>query len=159
MSYSKVTLLTSLEVRVQYTVCICTCIYSMYVCTVRTCTPTSHTHTHTLTLAPTHTQSGSVELTMDREGGYYTSDTVLVSSGTYEGQLVVGDSFINPVKNFTIGTEVDQIVLLEFKVGPSSTKSEHFDPHAAGKVSGCRCIYCMYVHSTSQNVVCILYSS
>ena len=141
MSYSKVTLLTSLEVRVQY---ICTCTVRT-VCTY--CTQTSHTHTHTLTLAPTHTQSGSVELTMDREGGYYTSDTVLVSSGTYEGQLVVVDSFINPVKNFTIGTEVDQIVLLEFKVGPSSTKSEHFDPHAAGKVSVCRCTYCMYVHT------------
>ena len=100
------------------------CMYVLYV----------HVHKlHILTHSHTNTQSGSVELTMDREGGYYTSDTVLVSSGTYEGQLVVGDSFINPVKNFTIGTEVDQIVLLEFKVGPSSTKSEHFDPHAAGK--------------------------
>ena len=91
---------------------------------------TAKSHTLTLTYTYTHTQSCSVELTMDREGGYYISERVIVSSGTYEGMLAVGGSFIRTVENFTI-TEVEQIVLLEFKVG-SSILSEHFDPHAAG---------------------------
>ena len=120
-SYSKVTLLTSIEV----------CIY-MYTCDnyVHFFVYCKITHTHPHIHTHTHTQSGSVELNMDREGDYYISERVIVSSGTYEGMLAVGDSFIHPVENFTI-TEVEQIVLLEFKVG-SSILSEHFDPHAAG---------------------------
>jgi hypothetical protein len=70
--------------------------------------------------------SGSIDLTIDPEGGHYSSERVAVSSGSYEGQLVVGDSFINPVKGFSIGPAEEQIVVLEFEV--SSDKG--FDPGA-----------------------------
>ena len=62
-------------------------------------------------------QTGSIDLTIDPEGGHYSSDRIPASSGTYEGQLVVGDSFINPVKKFTVRVESEQIVVLEFEVG------------------------------------------
>ena len=38
-----------------------------------------------------------------------------VKKGTYEGQLVIGDSFVNPVKNFTIEKD-DDMVILQFEV-------------------------------------------
>ncbi|CAI8049862.1 hypothetical protein GBAR_LOCUS27449 [Geodia barretti] len=60
--------------------------------------------------------SGSIDLTIEPEGGHYCSEWVAVSSGTYEGQLVVGDSFINPVKAFSVGPAEEQIVVLEFEV-------------------------------------------
>ena len=41
---------------------------------------------------------------------------------------MVGDSFINPVKGFSIGPAEEQIVVLEFEV--SSDKG--FDPRAGG---------------------------
>ena len=38
-----------------------------------------------------------------------------IKKGTYEGQLVIGDSFVNPVKNFTIEKD-DDTVILQFEV-------------------------------------------
>ena len=60
-------------------------------------------------------QCGSVELSLDPEGSYYASGHVTIKKGTYEGQLVIGDGFINPVKNFTVEKD-DDTVILQFEV-------------------------------------------
>ena len=62
-------------------------------------------------------QPGSVDLTIDPENGNYFSEQVSVPSGRYEGQLVVGDSFIHPVKEFAVDSESGGIVVLELKRG------------------------------------------
>ncbi len=56
-------------------------------------------------------QPGSVSLKLDSDGGHYASSTVAIPNGTYEGQLVIGDSFIHPVKKFTVNNSNDLIVL------------------------------------------------
>ena len=56
-----------------------------------------------------------MELKLDSEGSYYASDHVDIRKGTYEGQLVVGDSFVHPVKPFTIEKD-DETVVLQFEV-------------------------------------------
>ena len=53
----------------------------------------------------------------------------------YEGQLVVGDSFINPVKKFTVDSGSAGIVVLEFEL------SGRGDSGVAGGGGGmCVCI-------------------
>ena len=64
-------------------------------------------------------QPGSVDLSLDVDGGHYASQHVTIPKGMYEGQLVVGDSFVHPVKEFTI--DRDGIVVLQFE---SSHKHE-----------------------------------
>lgn len=59
-------------------------------------------------------QKGSVELTMDTEGGHYASKFVNIAKGSYEGQMVIGDSFIHPIKEFTV-SEGSDIIVLHFK--------------------------------------------
>ena len=56
-----------------------------------------------------------MELSLDTEGGHYASDQVRISNGSYEGQLVIGDSFVHPVKKFTIEKDGD-IVVLQFDI-------------------------------------------
>ena len=51
---------------------------------------------------------------MDPEGGHYQSKFVNIAKGTYEGQLVIGDSFIHPIKEFVISKD-DDIIILHFK--------------------------------------------
>lgn len=51
---------------------------------------------------------------MDTEGGHYASKFVNIAKGSYEGQLVIGDSFIHPIKEFTV-SEGSDIVVLQFK--------------------------------------------
>ena len=58
-----------------------------------------------------------MELKLDSEGGHYASDFVNIARGTYEGQLVVGDSFIHPVQDFSV-TKDDDIIVLHFKISP-----------------------------------------
>jgi hypothetical protein len=60
-------------------------------------------------------EPGSVDLSIDPEGGHYYSEQVSVPSGRYEGQLVIGDSFIHPVKEFAVDTGSGGIVALEFE--------------------------------------------
>ena len=64
-------------------------------------------------------QPGSVRLTLDSDGGHYESGRVTIPNGTYEGQLVIGDSFVYPVKKFTV-SKTDDIVVLQFDVKPGS---------------------------------------
>ena len=52
-----------------------------------------------------------------------------MASGIYDGQLVVGDSFIHPVKTFTVDSGCD-IVVLEFDIG--SGKNDNFASGGAG---------------------------
>jgi len=61
----------------------------------------------------TSLQPGSVDLLLDASGGHYASKHVTIPKGIYEGQLVVGDSFVHPVKKFTIDN--DGIVILQFE--------------------------------------------
>jgi len=56
-----------------------------------------------------------VGLSLDVTEGHYASKHVTIPKGTYEGQLVVGDSFVHPVKKFTIDS--DGIVVLQFEQG------------------------------------------
>ena len=58
-------------------------------------------------------QPGSVDLSLDLLESHYASECVTIPKGTYEGQLVVGDSFVHPVKKFTI--DKDGIVILQFE--------------------------------------------
>jgi len=58
-------------------------------------------------------QPGSVDLSLDVTGGHYASKHVTIPKGTYEGQLVVGDSFVHPVEKFTI--DKDGIVVVQFE--------------------------------------------
>ena len=60
-------------------------------------------------------QPGSVSLKLDSDGGHYASSTVAIPNGTYKGQLVIGDSFIHPVKKFTVDNSND-IIALQFDV-------------------------------------------
>ena len=62
-------------------------------------------------------QPGSVDLTIDPENGNYYSEQVSIPSGRYEGQLVAGDSFIHPVKEFAVDNGSGGIVALELKRG------------------------------------------
>lgn len=52
---------------------------------------------------------------MDPDIGHYASDGVTIPNGVYEGQLVIGDSFIYPVKKFTVANSND-IIVLQFDV-------------------------------------------
>ncbi len=52
---------------------------------------------------------------MDSDGRHYASASVAVPNGTYEGQLVIGDSFVYPVKKFTV-TSSNDIIVLQFDV-------------------------------------------
>ena len=61
-------------------------------------------------------QRGSVELNPAPEGGHYASRFVNIARGSYEGQLVVGDSFIHPIKEFTVAKD-DDIIVLQFQFG------------------------------------------
>jgi len=54
-----------------------------------------------------------VDLLLDASGGHYASEHITILKGTYEGQLVVGDSFVLPVQKFTI--DRDGIVVLQFE--------------------------------------------
>ena len=60
-----------------------------------------------------HIQSGSVDLLLDVGGGHYASKHVTIPRGVYEGQLVVGDSFVHPVQKFEV--ENDGVVVLQFE--------------------------------------------
>lgn len=62
-------------------------------------------------------EPGNVELSLEDEGSYYASDHVTIPKGTYEGQLVIGESFIHPVKEFTIEKD-PETVILQFEVTP-----------------------------------------
>ena len=62
-----------------------------------------------------HLQPGSVALELDTDGSHYASANVSIPNGTYEGQLVIGDSFIYPVKKFTVSKPND-IIVLQFDV-------------------------------------------
>ena len=63
-------------------------------------------------------QPGSVELSLESDGSYYASGHVTIPRGTYEGQLVIGDSFVHPVKEFTIEKDKDSVIL-QFQVASS----------------------------------------
>ena len=75
-------------------------------------------------------QGGSVDLKIDPDGGHYASQFTSIPKGTYEGQLVIGDSFMHPVKKFTIEKDSD-IVVLQFEV-----------PSSGGQTSGGKYQYC-----------------
>lgn len=44
----------------------------------------------------------SVEMKLERNSLSYTSDVVMVPVGEYEGQLIIGNSFIYPVHKFLV---------------------------------------------------------
>lgn len=67
-------------------------------------------------------QGGSVELKIDPDGDHYASRFTSIPKGTYEGQLVIGDSFMHPVKKFTIEKD-DDIVVLQFEVSDAGGRS------------------------------------
>ena len=54
-----------------------------------------------------------MDLLLDGSGGHYASEHVPIPRGVYEGQLVVGDSFVHPVQKFEIDN--DGIVVLQFE--------------------------------------------
>jgi hypothetical protein len=54
-----------------------------------------------------------VDLKIDPDGGHYASEFISIPKGTYEGKLVIGESFTHPVKKFTIEKD-DDIVVLQF---------------------------------------------
>ena len=56
------------------------------------------------------------------DGDHYASEFTSIPKGTYEGQLVIGDSFMHPVRKFTIEKDND-IVVLQFVVQGSSTQT------------------------------------
>ena len=47
----------------------------------------------------------------DSRGWYYESTYIDAEMGTYGGQLVIGNSIVHPVKDFTI--EKDDVIFLE----------------------------------------------
>ena len=63
-----------------------------------------------------------MNLSIDPDGGHYASQFTSIPKGTYEGQLVIGDSFMHPVKKFTIEKD-DDIVVLQFEVGGPSERA------------------------------------
>lgn len=63
-----------------------------------------------------------MELKIDPDGGHYASQFTSIPKGTYEGQLVIGDSFMHPVKKFTIEKDND-IVVLQFEVADRGEQS------------------------------------
>ena len=63
-----------------------------------------------------------MELKIDPDGGHYASRFTSIPKGTYEGQLVIGDSFMHPVKKFTIEKD-DDIVVLQFEVADAGGRS------------------------------------
>ena len=65
-----------------------------------------------------------MELSLDPEGSYYSSEHVTIKKGTYEGQLVIGDGFINPVQDFTV-EKYDNTVILQFAVSREGKCSGH----------------------------------
>ena len=50
-------------------------------------------------------------MTRYSRGRYYESTSIAAEMGTYGGQLVMGNSFVHPVKDFTI--EKDDVIFLE----------------------------------------------
>ena len=54
-----------------------------------------------------------MDLLLDVGEGHYASEHVTIPRGVYEGQLVVGDSFVHPVQKIEI--EDDGVVLLQFE--------------------------------------------
>ena len=63
-----------------------------------------------------------MDLKLDPDGGHYASQFTSIPKGTYEGQLVIGDSFMHPVKKFTIEKD-DDIVVLQFEVADRGEQS------------------------------------
>lgn len=63
-----------------------------------------------------------MDLKIDPDGGHYASAFTSIPKGTYEGQLVIGDSFMHPVKKFTIEKDND-IVVLQFEVQRSAAQA------------------------------------
>ena len=63
-----------------------------------------------------------MDLKIDPDGGHYASEFTSIPKGTYEGQLVIGDSFMHPVKKFTIEKDND-IVVLQFEVQGSAAQA------------------------------------
>ena len=66
-------------------------------------------------------QNGSVDLLFDSEGGHYESSYIKVEKGKFEGQLVIGDSFVNPVKDFTITK--DDVIVLQLVLPPCTAEN------------------------------------
>ena len=58
---------------------------------------------------------------LDSEGGHYESSYINVEKGKFEGQLVIGDSFVNPVKDFTI--EKNDVIVLQLELTPCTCKA------------------------------------
>ena len=63
-----------------------------------------------------------MDLKMDADGSHYASEFTSIPKGTYEGKLVIGDSFMHPVKKFTIEKD-DDIVVLQFEVHNSADQT------------------------------------
>ena len=63
-----------------------------------------------------------MDLKIDPDGGHYASEFTSIPRGTYEGQLVIGDSFMHPVKKFTVEKDND-IVVLQFEVQGSGAQT------------------------------------
>ena len=59
-----------------------------------------------------------MDLKIDPDGSHYASQFTSIPKGMYEGQLVIGDSFMHPVKKFTVEKDND-IVVLQFEVQTS----------------------------------------
>ena len=64
-----------------------------------------------------------MDLKIDADGGHYASEFISIPKGTYEGKLVIGDSFMHPVKKFTIEKD-DDIVVLQFEVHGSAAHDQ-----------------------------------
>ncbi len=62
---------------------------------------------------------------MDPEGSHYASSHVTIPAGKYEGQLVVGDSFVHPVKEFTV-EKAQHTIVLQFEVTGTGAWDDDF---------------------------------
>ncbi len=50
-----------------------------------------------------------------------------IATGTYEGQLVIGDSFVHPVKEFTIEKKKNkETIVLQFEVTGTGAWDDDF---------------------------------
>ena len=87
-----------------------------------------------------------MDLRIDPDGGHYASQFTSIPNGTYEGQLVIGDSFMHPVKKFTIEKDSD-IIVLQFEVtsgGRSAGGEYHQCFNSRGTSSLLSCINVYY---------------
>ena len=53
-------------------------------------------------------------MTRDSRGWYYESTSIAAEMGTYGGQLLMGNSIVRPVKDFTI--EKDNVIFVELEI-------------------------------------------